>query len=105
MAEADELWLELGEPPGRLAVALGVHARERERLGQARDRRDEVEVPHDVTRDQHAVGLAPERDVALGVARRVKHTENPSRVAFKLQPLVLLKRVIHVNHALQVPRS
>jgi hypothetical protein len=75
VAEQGEPGLERGEPARRAAVFSRVGAEIPLRLVQAGDAGEDVDVVEDVAEDEDAVGLAPEGDVARGMARDVEDPE------------------------------
>jgi adenine phosphoribosyltransferase len=81
VAEEDELRLELGEAPGGAAVLLGVRGQVGLWRMEAGESGQLVDVRKDVAEDQDAVGLAPEGDVACGVAGDVEDLEAGDLVA------------------------
>ena len=73
--EADGGRLQPRQPALGPPVLRRVGREEMRRLAQARDRGQQVHVEEDVAADQRAVRLAPERDVARGMAGRVEDGE------------------------------
>ena len=85
MAEEHELGLQSGQAPGALAVAPWIAREDPRRLVQTRHRREHVHVEEHVARDERAVALAPEGEVAVGVPRRLEHDEAVAEVVALVQ--------------------
>ena len=68
----------------RLSATSGL--KDQERLADRAAQQERVEAPHHVAAQQRAVRLAPEGDVAGGVARRLEHREAGDLVALAQPP-------------------
>ena len=86
MTKADQCRLQGGDPARRAAIFNRVGREETRGFAEADEPVWEAVVGHYVTKDQNAVGLAPERDVAGAMPRRLHHGEATDLVPLAESP-------------------